>query len=125
MTAVQYLSRYLYRGVISEKKIISNHNGFVTFSYIESGSKELQYRSLKGEDFLHLLLLHVLPRGFRRVRDYGFLHGNAKKMLSLVQLVLHVIIAMVKPRPRPAFKCPCCRASMIVVEFFRHGRVPG
>ncbi len=125
MTALQYLSRYLYRGVISEKKITSNHNGLVTFSYIESGSKEKRYRTLKGEDFLHLLLLHVLPRGFRRVRDYGFLHGNAKKTLSLVQLVLQVIIVKLKPRPRPAFKCPCCQASMLVVEFHRYVRAPG
>jgi hypothetical protein len=34
-----------------------------------------------GEDFLWLVLQHVLPKGFRRVRDYGFLHGNAKKLL--------------------------------------------
>jgi hypothetical protein len=45
--------------------------------------------------------------------------------LEEVQRVLQVIIAMIKPRPRPAFKCPCCWTSMIVVEFFRHGRVPG
>ena len=125
MTAVQYLSRYLYRGVISEKKITSNSNGFVTFSYIESRSKEQRYRTLRGEDFLHHLLLHVLPLGFRRVRDYGFLHGNAKKTLTLVQLVLRVIIVRLEPRPRPAFKCPCCQAAMVIVEFFRYGRVPG
>lgn len=125
MTAVQYLSRYLYRGVISEKKITSNSNGLVTFSYIESRSKEQRYRTLKGEDFLHHLLLHVLPRGFRRVRDYGFLHGNAKKTLTLVQLVLRVILVRLEPRPRPAFKCPCCQAEMVVVDFFRYGRVPG
>jgi len=39
---------------------------------------------------------HVLPKGFRRVRDYGFLHGNAKKLLFLVQLILHVVIKGIK-----------------------------
>jgi len=82
LPALKYLSRYLYRGVISEKNIISNKNGYVTFKYINSTTKETQYRTLKGEDFLYLILKHVLPRGFRRVRDYGFLHSNAKADLN-------------------------------------------
>ena len=88
ITALKYLSRYLYRGVISEKNIVSNQNGLVTFRYTESATENIRYRTLKGEDFLHLVMQHVLPRGFRRVRDYGFLHSNAKKLLSLVQLIL-------------------------------------
>jgi len=80
ITALKYLSRYLYRGVISEKNIISNQNGQVTFKYIESKTGNTRYRTLKGEDFLHLIMQHVLPKGFRRVRDYGFLHSNAKKI---------------------------------------------
>ena len=84
MTALKYLPRYLYRGVISERNIVSNQNGQVTFMYIESRSKKARYRTLNGEDFLHLIMQHVLPKGFRRVRDFGFLHGNAKKLLYLV-----------------------------------------
>ena len=49
----KYLSRYLYRGVISEKNIISNQDGKVTFKYINSRSSDTQYRTLKGEDFLY------------------------------------------------------------------------
>jgi hypothetical protein len=125
ITALKYLSRYLYRGVISEKNIVSNQNGLVTFKYIESTEGTTQYRTIKGEDFLHLIMQHVLPKGFRRARDYGFLHSNAKKMLSLVQLVLQVIIKELKPRPRPTFKCPCCQSPMIVVEFLRSVRSSG
>ena len=125
ITALKYLSRYLYRGVISEKDIVSNQNGLVTFKYIESDSGKTRFRTLKGEDFLRLILQHVLPRGFRRVRDYGFLHSNAKKWLSLVQLLLHAIIEELKPSSRPAFKCPCCQSSMIVLKFRRYIRRPG
>lgn len=125
ITALKYLSRYLYRGVISQKNIVSNQKGWVTFKYIESGTGKTRYRKLKGEDFLKLVLQHVLPRGFRRARDYGFLHSNAKKLLSLVQLVLQVIIKELKPRPRPAFKCPCCQSPMVVLEFCKPGRIPG
>jgi len=104
ITALKYLSKYLYRGVISEKNIVSNQNGQVTFKYIESKTGNTRYRTLKGEDFLHLIMQHVLPKGFRRVRDYGFLHSNAKKLLFLVQLILHVGIEGIKQRPRPVFK---------------------
>ncbi len=70
ISALKYLSRYLYRGVISEKNIVSNQNDQVTFKYTESKTGNTLYRTLKGEDFLHLILQHVLPEGFRRVRDY-------------------------------------------------------
>jgi len=66
-----------------------------------------------------LVLQHVLPRGFRRVRDYGFLHGNAKKLLKLVQLILHVMLEASPPRKRPVFKCPCCKALMAITAFRR------
>ena len=88
-----------------------------TFKYIESKTGNTLYRTLKGEDFLHLIMQHVLPKGFRRVRDYGFLHGNAKKLLSLVQLILHVVIKVIELRPRPVFKCPRCQSPMVILGF--------
>lgn len=117
IAVLKYLSRYLYRGVISERNIVANKNGQVTFRYTESATGNTKFRTLKGEDFLQLLLQHVLPKGFRRIRDFGFLHGNAKMWRTLVQLILHVKIGFPKPRPRPTFKCSCCRASMLVVMF--------
>jgi hypothetical protein len=89
---LKYLSRYLYRGVIGESNIVSNQDGNVTFRYVEARTGKTGCRTLKGEDFVWLVLQHVLPKGFRRVRDYGFLHGNAKRLLRLVlvQLVLQV-----------------------------------
>lgn len=115
LSALKYLSRYLYRGVIGENNIVSNQDGHITFQYIESRTGKTRYRIVKGEDFLWLLLQHVLPKGFRRVRDYGFLHGNAKKLLSLVQWVLQVLIPACSPRPRPAFRCPLCQAPMKIL----------
>lgn len=111
-SALKYLSRYLYRGVIGENNIVSDQDGKIAFKYVEGRSGNTLYRTVKGEDFLWLVLQHVLPKGFRRVRDYGFLHGNAKKLLSLVQLVLQVLIQACAPRPRPVFKCPMCQATM-------------
>ncbi|WP_176603550.1 hypothetical protein [Desulfosarcina ovata] len=51
------------------------------------------------------------------MRDYSFLHANAKKLLSLVQLVLHVVIPEIGLRGRPAFKCPRCKSPMVVIGF--------
>jgi hypothetical protein len=119
LPALKYLSRYLYRGVILENNIVSSKDGNVTFKYVESRSGKTGYRTLKGEDFLWLVLQHVLPKGFRRVRDYGFLHGNAKKLLSLVQMILQVLIEACTPRSRPVFKCPKCQAPMLIMAFRR------
>ena len=51
--------------------------GTVTFGYQDAQTGRPASRTLSMADFLWRVLLHVLPTGFRRVRDYGFLHGNA------------------------------------------------
>jgi len=119
LSALKYLSRYLYRGVIGETNIVSNQDGKVTFKYVESRTAKTRCRTLKGEDFLWLVLQHVLPKSFRRVRDYGFLHGNAKRLLHLVQLVLQVLIQAASRRPRPTFLCPLCQAPMRILAIGR------
>ena len=122
LPALQYLSRYLYRGVISEKSILSDDGVHVTFQYRDSKTKTLKTRTLKGEDFLWLVFQHVLPKGFRRVRDFGFLHGNAKKLLLLVQMILKVIIIQPERKPRPSYRCESCGTPMVCVRnAFRSG----
>ena len=82
-SALVYLGRYLYRGVLRETDILScgrNGDGRVSFRYRDSRSGKRQVRTLPGTDFLHLLLQHVLPKGFRRSRNYGFLHPNKKRL---------------------------------------------
>ena len=90
--------------------------GRLRFRYRGSRSGKIQVRTLSGADFLHLLLQHVLPKGFRRARNYGFLHPNKKGLIALLQIVLRVKprspLAEVKPRPK--FLCPCCGVPMTV-----------
>jgi hypothetical protein len=104
---------------LPKKNILSCQDGEVTFRYLDSGTGQTCTRTLKGEDFLWLVLQHVLPKGFRRVRDYGFLHGNAKRLLCLVQLVLRVMVEPKHLRPRPVFQCPRCKAVMQITAFRR------
>ncbi|XZZ03073.1 transposase [Microbulbifer sp. ZKSA006] len=80
---------------------------------------------MPSADFLWLVLQHVLPKGFRRVRDYGFLHSNAKRLLQLVQLTLKVILETLKPRNRPSMCCPKYTAPMQFVQVFSRGWLSG
>ena len=114
-TALKYLSRYLYRGVISEKNILSHQNGEVTFRYRDSKTKQWQTRVLKGPNFVRTVLQHTLPKGFRRVRDSGFLHGNAKKTLVRIQLLLKPKLKEQPLAARPVFKCPCCGKPAVIM----------
>ena len=113
-----YLSRYLYRGVIRERDLPAYDAaaGTVTFSYQDAQTGYAASRTLAIADFLWRVLLHVLPSGFRRVRDYGFLHGNAKRRLALVQLVLRVLISNPAPRARPSVCCPVCHTPMVIIR---------
>jgi hypothetical protein len=63
-----------------------------------------------------MLLRHVLPKRFRRARDYGLLHGNSQKLLQVVQLLLHVMLPEPRPaQPRPPVYCPLCGGVMEIV----------
>ena len=68
-------------------------------------------------ELLWPILRHVMPTGFRRVRDYGFLHANAKRLLTLLQIVLRVIIPPTSMRAARPFTCPLCHAPMVVRAF--------
>jgi hypothetical protein len=119
LPALQYLSRYLYRGVISEKNILSDDGEKVTFAYTDSQTGRYKTRTVKGAVFLWLVYQHVLPKGFRRVRDYGYLHGNAKLTLKSIQIALRVLIEKIPPKPRPAYLCKVCGAPLTIKGFIR------
>jgi hypothetical protein len=114
--ALVYLGRYLYRGVIREQDILSCESGQVTFRYRDARSGKMERRTVSGAQFLWLVLQHVLPKGFQRARNFGFLHPNSKRLIALLHLLLKFVPAQVVLSPRPAMACPCCGASMGVVR---------
>lgn len=115
--ALKYLARYLYRGVINESNIIRHQNGQVTFRYQESKTKSWKVRTEPAVKFLWLVLQHVLPKGFRRARDYGFLHCLAKPTLQRIQLLLKVSLDPLKPLVKKPHLCPCCGMPMSFILF--------
>ncbi len=116
LPALKYLSRYLYRGVIREQDLVTYDADArtVTFRYREGKSGEYRRRTMDLVDFVWLLLQHVLPKGFRREREYRFLHHNAPRLRPRLQIVLRVVLPILaKVMPAP-FHCPLCAAPMIV-----------
>ena len=116
--ALVYLGRYLYRGVISEKDIVAVYAGQVCFRYRDAKSGKLAQQRLAGADFLWLVLQHVLPKGFRRARNFGFLHPNCKRLIALLQVVLRFdpVRTSAWVRERTAILCPCCGSVMKIVR---------
>jgi hypothetical protein len=121
--ALLYLGRYLYRGVLAEKNILACEDGQVTFRYTEN-SGATKTRTLDGADFLWLLLQHVLPKGFRRTRDYGFLHGNCKRLIQRLHLLLRVCLP--KPKEKPPLCCRQCGSvlTLTVIPYPRNRKPP-
>lgn len=114
--ALVYLGRYLYRGVIREKDILACRDGRVTFRFRNARTSKYETRCLPGAQFLWLVLQHVLPKGFRRARNYGFLHPNCKRLIALLHVLLKFAPLPMPVTERPAIACPCCGAAMKIVK---------
>ena len=117
-SAIIYLGRYLYRGVIQEKDIVACKDGQVTFRYRDAKTGTSERRTVPGAQFLWLILQHVLPKGFRRARNFGFLHPNCKRLIALLQVLLRFVPVRAADwiRPRPPILCTCCGAVMKIVR---------
>ncbi len=104
--------------VVQEKDIIACKDGQVTFRYQDGKTKQMRTRTLSGAKFLWLILQHVLPKGFRRTRNFGFLHPDSKRLIALLQylLGLNPNRAQAWFRKRPQFKCRCCGGAMKIVR---------
>jgi hypothetical protein len=117
-SALVYLGRYLYRGVIAEKDIVAVGGGQVSFHYRNARTGRMERRTVSGAHFLWLVLQHVLPKGFRRARNFGFLHPNCKRLIAL----LHVLFrfapapALAWVKARAPILCACCGAVMVIVK---------
>jgi len=116
--AIVYLGRYLYRGVIQEKDIVSCSNNLVTFCFVNSKTKRQDTKTVSVFKFLWLVIQHVLPRGFRRARNFGYLHPNSKKLILALQwhFRLHTNQVVSLATKRKAFLCTCCKTAMHIVK---------
>jgi hypothetical protein len=125
LPALKYLSRYLYRGVINERNILADDGEQVTFGYVDGKSHQCKTRTVPGETFLWLVYQHVLPKGFRWIRDYGYLNGNAKKTLAGIERALGIMVARLPELIRLTYRCRGCGGALRTIAFMKPARPSG
>jgi len=84
---LEYLGRYTHRVAISNNRILSIDNGKVTFTYRDrERNNEIREMTFAADEFIRRFLLHILPRGFMKIRYFGFLsHKNKKQAVELIR----------------------------------------
>jgi hypothetical protein len=132
-----YLARYTHRVAISNSRLVAADDRGVTFRYKDyraKGRTRHKTMTLGTDEFLRRFLLHVLPRGFHRIRHVG-LFANARRKASLATLRDLLLAQPVAPNTTaavpvqpttspapPTFVCPCCGAPMRILDTFGRGQ---
>ena len=130
---LQYLARYTHRVAISNHRIVDFADGKVTFLWKDyaHGSKRRRM-TLTAEEFLRRFLLHTLPRGFIRIRFFGFLASRRRAvLLPLCQQLLDASPRSRSPtppatsaRPQALWVCPHCGGPMVVTARLTAQQIP-
>lgn len=114
--ALKYLAAYVYRTAFSAERIVADDGEHITFTYREGQTNRIRRLRLPAERFLHRFLQHVLPRGFQRVRYFGWLAPAAKaRWQRILALLDWPEPALELPGPIPPPHCPCCQKPMVLV----------
>ena len=121
---LHYLARYTHRVAISNHRIVDFTDGKVTFlwkDYVHGSKRRLM--TLTAEEFLRRFLLHTLPRGFIRIRFFGFLASRRRAAsLPLCRQLLEADPRSITPpptmpaHPKALWVCPHCGGPMTVIE---------
>ena len=88
---LEYLGRYTHRVAITNNRIVSIEDGEVTFNYRDrSDENKVKEKTVKAEEFIRRYLLHILPKGFMKIRYFGFLaHTNKKTSIPLLRQLIN------------------------------------
>ncbi len=123
--ALRYLGAYTHRVAISNHRLVALDDGNVTFRWRDSahGNKK-RLMTLPVDEFLRRFLLHVLPRGFVRIRNFGFLAN--RRRATLLPLCFQLLPRSTETTPSIAspaaaqldscWRCPLCGGTMHMVE---------
>ena len=131
-----YLARYTHRVAISNRRLIAFDQNGVTFSYKDyraDGRVRYKRMTLTTSEFIRRFLIHVLPKGFHRIRHYGLL---AKSSCADNLARARELLAVPQPQGKPddddgpneplttSHSCPCCGGRMMIIEVFERGCQP-
>ena len=122
---LHYLGRYTHRVAISNHRLVSLTDGQVTFRWRDSAhNNEQKLMTLSLDEFLRRFLLHILPQGFVRIRNFGFLAN--RKRATLLPLCFQLLGSEQQPQAEQhasstedasdLWRCPKCGGPMQVIE---------
>jgi predicted Zn-ribbon and HTH transcriptional regulator len=133
-----YLARYTHRVAIANSRLIAAADDGVTFTWKDyrfEGRDRHKTMTLAPDEFIRRFLLHVLPKGFHRIRHYGLFASAARK--ANIARARALLTAPAPPTAPDATTkapdtaptdhrppCPCCGGRMIIVETFERGGGP-
>jgi hypothetical protein len=129
-----YLSRYTHRVAIANSRLIAFNRNGVTFKYKDyRADRRARYKrmTLTPHEFIRRFLIHVLPKGFHRIRHFGLFAkssctdniARARELLAVPKPQAHADAIDHEP-PTPALACPCCGGHMVIIETFARGSTP-
>lgn len=132
---LRYLSRYTHRVAISNRRLVAADDGGVAFrwkDYRQDGLARWKTMTLGAHEFIRRFLIHVLPKGFHRIRHYGLLaNGNRAEAIATARALLGVATDTTEAAPAEAKDpqvlpgpCPCCGSAMRIIETFARGCEP-
>lgn len=123
---MRYLSRYVYRVAINRHRLVAMDDSHVVFKYKHHDTGEWKTTRITGAEFIRRFLLHVLPKGFHKVRYYGLWHSSKRQLLDSARVLLQLSGRLDAHRPvesiaglaaealaerdlePPALSCPKC-----------------
>jgi hypothetical protein len=122
-----YLARYTHRVAMTNNRLLEMNGNYVSFSCKDSGGTR-KVMTLKADEFIRRFLLHVLPDGFHRIRNYGLLaNGHRAEKLALCRKLLEMPSSPTDrtsdddkdpDAPDERLPCPCCGGPMRIIESF-------
>jgi hypothetical protein len=121
---IGYLARYTHRVAISNHRLLDFDQDWVTFRWKDyAHGNQKKKMTLSSQEFLRRFLLHVLPRGFVRIRFFGFLANRCRRTLLpqcrfLLSKIHVIVVTNVSPVQPTSFRCPRCAGPMIILESF-------
>jgi len=133
---LRYLSRYTHRIAISNRRLLAADRNGVTFKYKDyriDGPARYKTMTLAPHEFIRRFLIHLLPKGFHRIRHYGLLASanraaniaRARELLAMPPKQPKIAKAAEPGEPRVLSRpCPCCGGRVIVIETFEPGCEP-
>jgi Putative transposase/Transposase zinc-binding domain len=111
--AITYLSAYVYRTALGSQRILKDENGQITFKYKDSADGQWHTLTVSAQEFIRRFLQHVLPKGFQRVRYYGWLSAAATARWQRILALLDWKAPTRNAAPAPPMLCPGCGAQLL------------